>query len=1581
MESDCVGLKRQLRLHMTGRPGHEQSADSPSATSTRSDNDSSKSSELPLSPETSEHSSQREPLGVVGIGASAGGLAALKALFADTPGYTGMAFVVVVHLSPEHPSQLAELLQPHTKMPVRQVTETTRIDPNEVYLIPPNANLEAVDTHLRLTPLESARSQRAPIDHFFETMARTHDGNSAAVILTGTGSDGSLGLQCVKEAGGFTIVQDPVEAEFDGMPQSAISTGWVDLIAPLRTISDSLVAFSSAKPALKIPAPREEIEDETREVLQQALRAVHTATGRDFTQYRTSTILRRIMRRMQFHRLEDPALYLEMLNSQPEEARALAEDLLITVSSFFRDPTVFRALEEKVLPEIFEHKEEGDEIRVWSAGCATGEEAYSLAILLLEEADRRELTVPIQIFGSDLHPRALQKAREGYYSGELESAVGSERLRRYFKQEAGGYRIRPELRERVVFSAHNLLGDPPFSQIDLISCRNVLIYLERHLQERVIELFHYALKPEGFLMLGLSEAVEATELFRSIDGPSRIFRKRNVPGPEPRLPVFPLTPRHFHGRTRPGTQNDVVPYSRIYDRSMEDYAPASVLVSPDDNVVHFSNKKSSCLVQPRGAPTTSLFKLARSDLWGDLHTTVATARQTNRACRSNPAHLRVGEKDIEVTLDVRPAPLPEHEGFLLVVFEEKVLTVEPVPASGSADEARPDDSVAAESDARQLQGLRAEQVRSRARLRTALDEYETSREELRASNEELQSTNEELRSTLEELETSREELQSMNEELQTVNQENRHKVEELAQLSGDLQNLLTSTDIATLFIDRDFHILRFTPQVAELFNVRLIDRGRPLSHITHRLGYDELLCDAARVLDRLVPVEREILDQRGQTYLTRVLPYRGTDDRIEGVVITFVDITRRSRAEEALRENEVRLAAELESMQQLHALVGRLLLTTHLSEALNEVLKGTMEITSAEMGDVQIIDPRNGETQIAAHAGFGDEATHLLETDDSPARSRAMASGTRVVVSDVREDPSFRSLIPVAEVAGYTGLQCTPLISRSGEVLGTLSTHYSEPYHPSPGDLRRLDLYTRLAVDYIERARAEEQLRQSEAKFRATFEISHASAIRGNTATGEILEVNGTFTAMLGYSRDELLGKSILDITHPLDRERAENTIRSLASGRISSSQREKRLVRKDGSTLWGFVALNIVPGEQRSFFMAMILDVTRRHEVESSLEEQAKRKDEYIAMLGHELRNPLAAIQNATDLMGISMDGEPRLVRAHGVLQRQTTHMTRLVDGLLEIARIERGKVDLQRSTLDLTDVVRAVVQDHEPQITKLGLQLHCELPNETLWVRGDRTRVEQIIANILTNAVKFTDSPGEIAVLLRIETAGELNSSALISVRDTGIGIPTERLGRIFEAFHQEEQSLSRSAGGLGLGLALAKELVQLHDGDIRALSAGEGCGTEIQIRFPLELAPEAEERAERISDVPSLRVLVVEDNPDTGETLRELLLGRGHLVRLVHSGINALEALRTEGANVVLCDIGLPGMTGYELARVIRADSDLSGVVLIACTGYGQQDARTQALEAGFDSHLTKPIRLADLEEALEGVFVRPMQEHTP
>jgi two-component system CheB/CheR fusion protein len=1319
---------------------------------------------------------------LVGIGASAGGLEALKTLLPALPTDAGFAFVIVVHLRAGQPSLLAEVLQPFSSMPVSQVAEDLEVEPNHVYVIPPGCNLSTIDTHLRLSKIEERRENRGAIDHFFETLAKTYADRCIGVVLSGTGADGSFGLRKIKECGGLTIAQDPKESQFDSMPQNAIATGRVDLVLPLRDMSWHMLRFATTNPRVEIAEPPEETPARDRQLLQNILAEVRARTTMDFSKYKLSTVLRRIRRRMQLNQKELLEDYLAFLRASATEAQLLAEEFLITVTKFFRDSDVYDFLEKEVVPRLFGSKTSSDAVRVWSVGCATGEEAYSIAMLMLEHAGSRADAPKIEIFGSDLHEPSLRRAREGEYSDSIEAEVSAERLGRFFVKEDNRYRIRKEVREIVVFANHNLLRDPPFSRLDLIICRNLLIYLQRELQNDVIELFHYALNPEGLLLLGPSESIERTALFQPENKQHCLYRRRNVPAPEPRLPVFPLTFRRVGAFDAPSVRLDrALTYGALHQKMVERYAPPSLLVDQDFRVVHASEHAGRYLQVPGGELSASVFRLAREELRVELRAALHAAVEHGESSRSRPILIELDGKPKQVVLHVRPSNDPELGSLHLVIFDEYEAseTAPSVPVGPEASEAR------------------AELEATKERLRAIIEQYETSQEEMRAANEELQSVNEELRSTMEELETSKEELQSMNEELQTVNQENRHKVEELSQLTSDLQNLMAATDIATLFLDRELHILRVTPRARDLFNIRASDRGRPITELRHRLGYEELEADALRVLERLTPVERQIRSETGEWYLTRVNAYRSSTDQIQGVVITLVEITNLKSAELSARNSS----------------------------------------------------------------------------------------------------ENFRALV-----------------SASAQIVWTTD------------------------------------------------------------AEGKVVEDSPSWRAFTGQSEEQWLGAGWTDAVHPDDRDEAVSRWRVSiaaqtpfeaelrlrhASGEWRWTHARAAPLRDDAGKLRGWVGMNTDVTERKATELA-------QREADAALREASRRKDEFLAMLGHELRNPLTPLRNAMTLFEKRLPPDPELRGIREIAERQVQHLIRLVDELLDVARISSGRMELKLNRVDLRDVVKAAVASMDVAVKERRHKLAVDQSSEPLPLDGDEVRLTQIVSNLLDNAVKYTPESGLIRVALRRD-----GPHAVLSVADNGIGLAPEALTEVFDVFARVDTSRRNEMGGLGLGLTVVRRLAELHGGCVEAHSDGLGKGSEFIVRLPLVAAASAAGsggRAFESGAVPARRILLIDDNRDVLDSLKLLLELEGHNVAAALDGNSALQMASAHRPEIVILDIGLPDVNGYELARRLRHMDATSRAVLVAATGFGQQQDRARSAEAGIDHHLVKPIDLNALEEII-------------
>ncbi|MGJ0507093.1 MAG: chemotaxis protein CheB [Methylocystis sp.] len=843
------------------------------------------------------------PFPVVGIGASAGGIKALQNFFQELPDAVDAAFVVILHLDPEHQSDLPSVLANQTRMPVIQVTGRTPLQSAHVYVIPPNRQLTLANHHLSVSAFVEPRWQRAPIDLFFRSLSE-QKGNDFAIIFSGAGSDGASGIKSVKESGGLILVQEPDEADFSSMPRSAIATGLADFVLPVREIARRLPELIASRPRAPMDSPGPDDE----ETVQRILSYLRIRTGHDFTKYKKSTVRRRIARRMQVQRTPTLAEYLSALREQAEEAQALFADLLISVTTFFRDPAAFRKLAELVIPALFDEIGPSNALRVWAPACATGEEAYSIAMLLLEEAGRRDVHPEIQVFASDIDAMALATAREGRYPVAIETDLSDERLRRFFTRESDHYRVRRELRDVILFARHSILKDPPFSRLDLISCRNLLIYLDRELQQQVCATFHFALRPGGYLFLGSSESAESPlSAFRSIDRDARLYQRMPAsvnglrlaqtfaavaPTPEP-LPARGAA--GFHPRNEDASHRE----------ALERLAPPSAVVDESYRVLHLSETAGRYLQPSAGALANDITMLAREELRSDLRTSLHRVFSGGEISLSAPIPVRFNGTQRRVYLQVRAIETEPSSGRAALVFFFEGDSLQDDAGKTGIEERRPDE---------QIRQLQQELQYTQSQLRTSREEYEGANEELRAANEELQSINEEYRSTTEELETSKEELQSINEELQTVNSELKTKLESVSRAHSDIQNLMVATDVGILFLDNQLRIKRFTPRVADLFNIATGDEGRSITDFTHSLDFDGLADDARDVLRTLSSSEREVRSKSGAWYLMRMRPYRTVENRIDGVVVTLVDFSERRRAEDALRGGEARIRAVIDGV-------------------------------------------------------------------------------------------------------------------------------------------------------------------------------------------------------------------------------------------------------------------------------------------------------------------------------------------------------------------------------------------------------------------------------------------------------------------------------------------------------------------------------------------------------------------------------------------------------------------------------------------------------------------------------------------
>ena len=850
--------------------------------------------EISVSKPTDQKISNEISFPIVGIGASAGGLEALEQFFQNVPKKCGIAFVVIQHLDPNHVGIMPELLQRTTEMKVVQVTDHLQIEPNHVYVIPPNKSMSILNGYLHLFEPVELRGLRLPIDYFFRSLAEDQHEKSIGVILSGMGSDGSLGLKAIKEKNGIVLVQDPLTAKFDGMPQSAVNAVNVDILAAANELPAKLISFLKYSPAI---VQKTEIDDKSKNNLEKIVILLRTQTGHDFSLYKKNTLFRRIERRMNVHQIDKIANYVRFLQENPKELDILFKELLIGVTNFFRDTLVWEKLKESVLPDLFNILPTGYILRAWITGCSTGEEAYSLAIVFKEayEKVKNDKNFTLQIFATDIDSDAIEKARKGFFSQNIVADVSPERLNQFFTKEETGFHVNTVIREMIVFAPHNVIKDPPFTKLDLLFCRNLLIYMEPELQKKLMNLFHYSLNNSSIMLLGNAENENSqNNQFTPIDAKLKIY-KRSTIAVNTELLDFPSSFSHSKKQTVNETKPVIVTENiqTLADQLLlQRFAPASVLINTEGDILYITGRTGKYLEPAAGKANWNIYAMSREGLNNELPGAIRKAKQNYEPVKLHNIKIGTngGTQIVDITLQLIEKP-DAIKGTIMIVFND----VADIPRTTKKTTKKGNQN----STVRE-QELELDLQRANEELQSTREEMQTTQEELKSTNEEMQSTNEELQSTNEELTTSKEEMQSLNEELQTVNIELQSKITDFMVANNDMKNLLNSTDIATLFLDKELNIRRFTDQLTKLFKLRATDIGRPFTDMVSNLQYPEMTDHAKEVLRTLVFKETSISTNDQKWFTVRIMPYRTFDDHIDGLVITFIEITEAKKLEEEL---------------------------------------------------------------------------------------------------------------------------------------------------------------------------------------------------------------------------------------------------------------------------------------------------------------------------------------------------------------------------------------------------------------------------------------------------------------------------------------------------------------------------------------------------------------------------------------------------------------------------------------------------------------------------------------------------------
>ena len=1416
---------------------------------------------------------------VVGIAASAGGLAAFRQLLSHLPADTGMGFVLVQHLDPHYKSMLSEILGRETQMPVCQVEDGMVVEPNHVYVIPPNTQMKLAKGTLHLTAREKVLGTYLPGDALFKSLAIELEHKAIAVVLSGGDGDGSLGLKAIKAAGGITFAQCEETAQFDSMPNKAVATGAVDFVLPPQKIAEELGKLSQhpliSKPVPLVSAP--EISPSGVDALSTIFALLKSASGVDFALYKPTTLDRRIQRRMLLYKLEQLDDYARYLQENPAEVNALYEEILIHVTGFFRDTEAFDLLKEQVFPIITQNKSAESPVRIWVAGCSTGEEVYSIAICLLEflRQDLRKSTEicpptpnsegardqsplelgnlggecvspirdrasapPIQFFATDISQAAINKARSGIYPAPQMADVSLERRNAFFiVLEDGSYQICKAIRELCVFARQDLSSDPPFSNLDLISCRNVLIYMGETLQKRLMPIFHYSLKPTGFLMLGTSEGIGTfSDLFELTSRKYKIHTKKLANSQS----IFSFATSSYPiakvDQPKPMTQNplDSFDLQKETDQLIVDYyAPVGVVVNDKLEILQIRGDTSPYLQLAPGKASLNLFRTVRETLLKELHAAFYQAQQQNVSVKKERVRLKTDDPLSAINLMVMPFKLTAiAELYFLVLFEAAPPAINSAINSAIALDTAPENLEQEVLQLRQaLAAMTQEQRMTQENLQAMMQGQENIHQDLKVANEEILSSNEELQSTNEELETAKEEIQATNEELNTINEELRSSNLELHQVNNDLTNLLASINVPILMLASDFRIRRFTPQAQRLFNFIAADAGRPLSDIRTNLNLPDLEGLIAEVLETLIVKELEVQTQAGHWYNLLIRPYRTTENRIDGVVLVLMDIDGLKRGAVALEESRNYAEAIVETVPL--PLI---------------VLDAELRVNSANQSFYQTFQVAPPETQKTLLFDLGNGQWNL---------------------------PDLRSRLENVFV-NNTLLQ--------------------------------------------------------------NFQITHSFDQIGQ----KTMLLNAC--KILHLDDTEMLLLAIEDIT---ERQQFEVERSQLLS--------QEQLARQEAETA--------------------------NH-----------AKDEFLSNLSHELRNPLNIMLGWTQLLRTHKLEEATVTRALEVIERSARAQTQMIEELLDISRITSGKLHLATYPIDLVPIITRAIESAQLAADAKTIQLVSQLTSATLI--GDSNRLQQVLWNLLTNAIKFTPAGGRVEVTLE-----PMPTHAEIRVHDTGQGIRADVLPYVFDRFRQGDSTTTKSSQGLGLGLSIVRHIVESHGGTVRAESPGVDQGTTMIVRLPLaaalpempkmlaataasELEPSAsatdvatDVATDGVTDEPTpkapslagLQILAVDDEADSRELIQWMLSDLGATVVVAASAREAIAAL-TDTSNqfdLLLSDIGMPEVDGLSLIRQVRAmDSAVSQIPAAALTAYASDRELTLAIEAGFQVHIAKPIEPVQL-----------------
>ena len=1467
---------------------------------------------------------------IVAIGASAGGLEALEAFFNALAPTDILSCVVIQHLSPDFRSLMDEILSRQTTMTIYRVEDGMEILPGCIYLIPPKKEMTIRGSRLHLTDKDGHKSMEMPIDIFLRSLARERGRKGVAVILSGSGSDGSRGIADVRRAGGLVLVQNPQSAKFDGMPRKALDTGEAHLSMLPEEMPEAILEYCMS-PESFIDSARHLSLDGRAEGRHEAafLDLLRQQSGIDFSCYKPTTVGRRVARRMAMHQVKRLSDYLDMLNADVQELGSLSRDLLIGVTSFFRDTEAFERLENDVLPGIFSGREQENDVRVWVAGCATGEEAYSLAMLLTEAREKAGAACRIIVFATDVHRESIEFAAVGLYERPRLENVSRERLERFFSPDGpDSFRVIPEIRSMVVFAPHNMLSDPPFTRIDLISCRNMLIYFLPAAQEKAVSMFHFALKVGAVMFMGMSETPGALSAeFDTIDPKCKMYRKRRDVRLNFDIRMHSQEKQRFTAGPARSMVNIDRNLLRDYDLLLSRYMPPGLIVGERREILHIFGDVSRYLALLDGRIERDVLEMVDSDLRLALSSALHRSAMKEPRVHFRQIRLQHGEGDEWVDVGVERLT-DEKTGVhhYHISFEQSVTQSE-LPASTAFGA----QAYTREEDAWQrIIELEGELQTSRENLQATIEELQTTNEELQATNEEMLAANEELQST-------NEELHSVNEELYTVNAEFEKKNKELLELNDDHDNLLRSTEVGTLFLDRNLRIRKFNPAITRSFRLLPQDVGRPVDHIAYQFGGQaEMLAEMREVLSSGNAVEREIAFGEGQHILRRTLPFVNSANEIKGVVLTFTDISQVRSADED--RHQARLLRELASH-----------------------VPGMV---------FQYVDPSSGTGSFS----FFSEATKDVLRGVS-----AVENGEKVsmsVISCAEDVPGFETAMRVAlESDGVMDHEFRARVSSGPERWVHLR---SRPRKMPDGGV----IWNGVCVD-ITALKDSEAKKERAANFYLSVLDRAPALIWRSGPDGSCNWFNDTWLEFTGRKLEEVSGEGWTEGVHPEDLEMRMSTYRR-AFSRRDHYEVEYRLRRRDGQYRW--IADYGRPFEDMDGrfggYFGFCHDITERRKTSEELakalgkaENASRSKGEFLANMSHEIRTPLNGVMGMLHLLQMSeLNADQTEFLNLGM--KSCERLTQLISDILDQSRIEAGKMAIRLAPFSLADTFEHLRTLFAPIAFKNNLELNLDVDTRIPGLlMGDATRLLQVLGNLVGNSLKFTQRGG---VTTRAVLDGEADSGHIrvrFEVSDSGIGIPDDELGELFQPFTQLEGGMSRKHQGAGLGLSICRQLVELMGGGI-SIESVAGTGTSVRFWLPLEPLDDKsrEDGLEASTESPFRpkgRILVVDDDGPSRLLMKKLLQKLGCSVTQAEDGSQALEHLARRRFDCVFMDVQMPVMDGLETLKALRggkAGRRNAETPVIAVSAYALKEDRTRFLAEGMDDYIVKPVDSSLLESAL-------------